>query len=187
MQVKIARRKFTTKEYHRMAEAGILQPDERVELIEGDVVEMAPIRSRHAACVMRLSSLINRRAGDIALVNPQNPVFLREHSEPQPDISILRPREDFYATGHPRPDDILLVVEISDTTLEYDRGRKVPLYARANVPEVWLVDLNDARIEVYREPEIGGYRQVSVITGDQLLSPQSLPQLSVTPREILGV
>ncbi len=186
MQVKIARRKFTSKEYHRMAEAGVLKEDDRLELIEGDIIEMAPIGSLHAACVKRLASLISSIQSGYTLIGVQDPVQLSESCEPQPDISVLQPRSDFYANAHPQPEDILLLIEVSDTSLSYDRDEKVPLYARANVPEVWLVDLNNASVEVYTEPETNGYRQVSVIIGDELLTPQSLPQLSVTPRDILG-
>ena len=186
MQAKIARRKFTSKEYHRIAEAGVFKEDDRLELIEGDIIEMAPIGSRHAACVKRLTSLISSFQPVNALIGVQDPIELSYRCEPQPDISVLRPRIDFYANAHPQPGDILLLIEVSDTSLSYDRDEKVPLYARANVPEVWLVDLNNARIEVYREPTINGYRQVSVMTGDERLSPRCLPQLSITPREVLG-
>ena len=131
MQVKIARRKFTSKEYHRMAEAGVLKEDDRLELIEGDIIEMAPIGSRHAACVKRLASLISSIPSGYTLIGVQDPVQLSESCEPQPDISVLQPRSDFYATAHPQPEDILLLIEVSDTSLEvsdtslnYDRTER---------------------------------------------------------------
>lgn len=187
MQAQINRHKFTSEEFHLMAEAGIFKQDARLELIEGDIIEMAPIGSRHAACVTRNTRLITIRVGGSALVSPQNPVYLREHCEPQPDIAVLRPRADDYTHAHPRPEDILLLIEVCDTTLEYDWEHKVPMYSRWGVPEVWLADLTSSRIEVYRDPSPGGYRHMLAATGDDALSPELLPQLRLTPREILGL
>jgi len=126
MAAPLVRHRFTVEEYHRMGQAGILSEDDRVELIEGEIVEMAPVGSRHAACVKRLNALLSRRAGGRALVSVQDPIRLGEHSEPQPDLALLKPREDFYAAAHPGPEDVLLVIEVAETSLEYDREVKLP-------------------------------------------------------------
>jgi Uma2 family endonuclease len=129
------------KDYHRMAEADVFEPDDRVELFDGEVYEMAPIGSRHAACVRRLSSALSSHIGDRAILSVQDPIALDDHSEPQPDVALLRPRSDFYATEHPQPADVLLAIEVADTTLLFDLDRKVPRYLEAGIPEVWVVDL----------------------------------------------
>src|SRR2546426_2118990 len=141
MSITLEKRRFTVDEYHRMAEAGIFSEDESVELLEGEIVEMTPISSRHAACVNKLTRLFTRELGERVVVSVQNPVALTETSEPQPDLALLRPRADFYAAGHPGPEDVLLMVEVADTSATSDRAVKVPLYARAGIEEVWLIDL----------------------------------------------
>jgi Uma2 family endonuclease len=152
-------RPFTKNEYHRMIEAGILREDDRVELIEGNIIAMAPIGSRHVACVNRFNRLLNQALGDRAQVSVQNPVSLTRYSEPQPDIAVLRPREDFYSAALPGPEDILLIVEVADASAVADRQDKLPLYARAGIPEVWLVDWIEERVEVCQEPWTdGSYR-----------------------------
>lgn len=135
------KRRFTVREYYRMAQAGILTKDDRVELLEGEIVEMAPIGPRYAGAVDRLTELFVRNFAGAALTRVQNPIHLDEHTEPQPDLALLRPRADFYTTGHPTPEDILLVVEIAETSADVDRDVKMPLYARSGIPEAWLVDL----------------------------------------------
>jgi Uma2 family endonuclease len=133
--------RLTRDEYYRMAETGILAPDARVELVEGEIIDMAPIGSPHAARVSRLAKIFTLALAERAIVNVQNPLVLNEYSEPEPDITVLRYREDFYAGGHPRPEDVLLVIEVADTSLQYDRDVKLPLYAAHGIPEYWLVDL----------------------------------------------
>src|SRR5918997_6720202 len=120
MSVQIARRHFTVDDFYRMLEAGILTEDDRVELIDGEIIEMSPIGSRHASCVMRLNAVLTKRLGDTAIVNVQNPLRLSTRSEPLPDCSLLKPREDFYSRAHPTPDDVLLVVEVADSSIGYD-------------------------------------------------------------------
>jgi len=140
-----------------MAETGILAEDTRVELVDGEVVEMSPIGSRHQAVVNRLNRLfMNFAAGDY-IVSPQGPVKLDEHNEPQPDLALLKFREDFYERGHPGPGDSLLLVEVSESSLEYDRSVKLPLYAGAGIPEVWVVDLASDEIETHSTPQHGTY------------------------------
>jgi Uma2 family endonuclease len=152
-------RPFTKDEYHRMIEAGILKEDDRVELLGGNIIAMAPIGSRHVACVNRLNHLLTKALGDRAQISIQNPVSLTQYSEPQPDIAVLRPREDFYSAALPGPEDILLIVEVADASAVTDRQDKLPLYARAGIQEVWLVDLGEERIEVCQEPWTdGSYR-----------------------------
>jgi Uma2 family endonuclease len=148
---------LTVTEYYRMAEAGILRPDARVELIEGEIIDMAPIGSRHAGTVDQLASCLRRAAGERAIVRVQNPIRIDEHSEPEPDVVLLRPRADFYKTSHPRSSDVLLIIEVADTTLRYDRDVKTPLYARHRVPEVWIVNLEDRQLLRYRSPREGAF------------------------------
>jgi Uma2 family endonuclease len=129
MSVQLRKRYFNVDDYYRMAEAGLFSEGERVELIEGEVVEMSPIGSRHAGCVMRSSTVLNRRFGHLAIVSVQNPIRLDDFSEPQPDLALLKPRKDFYSTSHPTAADVLVVIEVADTSADYDRNVKLPLYA----------------------------------------------------------
>jgi Uma2 family endonuclease len=186
MQAKIARRKFTSKEYHRMAEAGILQPDERVELIEGDVVEMAPIGSRHAACVNRLNRILSEGLRSRAIISVQNPIRLGEHSEPQPDLTLLRPRPDFYSDSHPDSADVILLVEVADTSEDYDREVKMPLYAQYGIPEAWLVDISSRSIQIYRDPGPEGYGDIQQVGQGRSIAPQAFPGLGLVVEEVFG-
>ena len=180
------RRLFTVQEYYRMAQAGILTEDDRVELNEGEIVAIAPIGSRHAACVRRSQEFFTLALGEVALVSVQSPVRLSEHTEPQPDLAILRRRPDFYAAGHPGPDDILLVIEVADTSVEYDRAVKLPLYARSGIPESWLVDLNQEVIEIYRDPSPSGYRTSWTVHRGERLSPLAIPDRELAVADLLG-
>ncbi len=186
MTVQIVKRLFTTTEYHQMLEARILTEDDRVELIAGEVVEMSPIGSRHAACVNRLNQLMVERAGKIALVSIQNPIHLGEHSEPEPDLALLQPRSDFYVQAHPEPEDVILIIEVAESSVEYDRQVKILLYAQNDIVEVWIVDLSAAIIEVYRQPSSAGYGQIQRLKRGQSLSPQAFPQCVMRVNEILG-
>lgn len=168
-----------------MVQAGILSEDDPVELIEGEIVMMAPIGSRHAGCVMRLTRLFSDQIEEHGLVSVRNPVHLSEYSEPEPDLAVLRPRSDFYAEGHPRPADSLLVVEVAETLVEVEREVRVPLYARYGVPEVWLVDLEGEAIEAYLEPAPDGYREARRLQPGDRLAPQMLPDVEVAVDEIL--
>jgi Uma2 family endonuclease len=186
MGVPVLRRRFTTDEYHRMGESGILTEDDRVELIAGEIVEMTPIGSRHQACVDRLNELLTRQMAQGAVIRVQGPIRLGEHSEPQPDLVLLRRRTDFYATSHPGPQDILLVVEVADTSASYDREVKLPLYSRHGILEVWLVDLERENVEVFREPSTSGYLDSRVVQRGRRLVPQSFPGLEFAVDDILG-
>jgi Uma2 family endonuclease len=169
-----------------MAETGILSEHDRVELIEGEIFEMSPIGSRHAACVRRLDALFNQRLGGAAQVSVQNPVLVDEYSQPEPDIALLRPRADYYAEEHPSARDVLLVVEVADTSVEYDRQVKAPLYARARVGEMWLVNLRDDALEVYTRPENGEYRDRQQFKKGDSVTLAAIPGLTVKVEDILG-
>jgi Uma2 family endonuclease len=186
MSLQIAKRHFTADEYGRMADAGILSEDDRVELIEGEIVEMSPIGRRHAACVNRLNRFLTTEIGQLAIVSVQNPVRLDEYSEPEPDVALLRPRADFYEGAHPTPESILLVVEVADTSVDYDRDVKVPLYARAGVAEVWLVDLLQDAVEIYSHPAGGQYQASRTASRGDSLTPQYLPTVTISVDSILG-
>ena len=180
----IARRRFTAHEYHRMGEDGILHEDDRVELIEGEIVEMAAIGTRHFACVNALTRLLVRGVGDAAIVSVQNPVRLDEHTEPQPDLTVIRTRD--YRRSLPGPEDALLLIEVSDTTLRYDRGVKLPLYARAGIPEVWIVDLVGEVIERYSGASEDGYRRVEQARRGEKIESEALPELTLRVDPVLG-
>ena len=154
------RRLFTGDEYHRMGEVGILTEDDRVELIEGELVAMAPIGSEHIAASNSLNRLLVLAVGDHGIVSVGNPVRLNRHSEPQPDFSVLKPRDD-YRKMLPRPEDTLLAVEVANTSLDYDRKVKLALYARSGIPEVWIVNLAANEVEVYRSPVADNYTAVA--------------------------
>jgi Uma2 family endonuclease len=151
--------RFTTEEYHQMGEAGILSEDKRVELINGEIVEMSPSKSLHAGVVKFLSSILNKRLGAQYIISVQDPVKIEPYSEPEPDLAILVHREDFYRKSHPTPKEVILLIEVADTSLEKDRLVKLPLYAAADIPEVWIVNLQDKQLEVYTQPVEGAYLQ----------------------------
>ena len=158
------RHRFTADEYHRMGESGLFGEDDRVELIEGEIIEMTPIGSRHAGTVKRLLQRLSQSVGTRAIVAVQDPLALATRSEPEPDIALLRPRDDFYTTSHPGPADVLLLVEVAEASLRYDREVKIPLYARHGIPAVWLVDLAGRELTAYEQPAGEGYLQTRVIT-----------------------
>lgn len=170
---------LTVDDYHKMGEAGILQEDDRVELIEGELIDMAPIGSGHAGEVIGLTSLLGTALAGRALVSVQNPVRLGTYSEPQPDIAILRYRPDFYRASLPQPEDVLLLIEVADTTVPYDREIKIPLYARHGIPEVWLIDLQAECVEIYLQPSNDGYRQILRPAKDERIAPSLLSDVSV--------
>lgn len=162
--------RFTVTEYDRMLEHGILTEDDRVELIRGEIVQKMVIGSLHAGCVNRLTRLMNQSVHEGFIVTSQNPIRL-EDSEPEPDLCVCRYRDDFYSEAHPAAEDILLIVEVADSTLEFDRTIKRDLYAEAGIPEYWIVNLPDRCLEVFRSPLGGAYQQKQLIhAGEQLMS-----------------
>ncbi len=168
-----------------MAEAGILHEDDRTELIHGEIIYMSPIGNYHAAIVSRLTNLLAPRLVPSFIVSVQNPVKIGDHSEPEPDIMILPFREDYYAESGVTPEDVLLLVEVSDSTLRYDRNTKLPLYATAGIPEVWIVDVNKQQLEVYRQPNEERYQFMETLTRDDTVAAIQLP-LNVQVRELIG-
>lgn len=183
--VELRTRRFSVDDYHRMVEAGILASDDRVELIEGEVVEMSPIGSHHIRCVNRLNNLLAPAVQGRAIVSVQNSVRLPPSSEPQPDLALLQWREDFY-TEVPGPDDVLLIIEVADSSLAEDRRRKLPLYGAAGIPETWLVDLPSQLIEVHREPAPHGYSLIRLHSPGERLAPIALPDVQVDVALILS-
>jgi Uma2 family endonuclease len=186
MATELTQRLFTVSEYYRMAGAGILHEDDRVELIEGKVIEMAAIGSRHASTVKRLNALLQVLSPDRAIVGVQDAVRLDEYSEPQPDLSLLRPRLDFYREGHPKPDDVFLLIEVADSSSDYDHQIKLPLYARAGIVEVWIVDLETKAVGVYRQPSEDAYALEQDFTRDEMISPEVFPDPRFAVAEIFG-
>jgi|ERR1041385_252797 Uma2 family endonuclease len=174
-------RLFTVADYYRMMYAGILKRDDRVELIKGEIVAMSPIGSRHAGCVNKLLRLLQRAFSADAIVAIQNPLHLSDYSEPQPDVSVLRARDDFYTRSHPTAADALLLIEVADASLMFDRGTKLPLYARSGIAEAWLVDLSNEVVEVHTLPGGEGYGHVQRFQGTDIL-----PRIGVPARDVLA-
>lgn len=186
MATEVRTRRFSVSEFQRMGEAGILPPDERVELIQGEIITMAPIGSRHAACVERLKDLlISKLSGLELMVRVQNPVILSIKSQPQPDIAVVRYRSDRYEVRHPSADEILLIIEVSDSTLAFDRDKKSSDYGAAGVPETWVVDLEHRLLEVFRGPTPAGY-ETRLTFGEQELLLTSTLGISLFVREVFG-
>ncbi|MBI4494208.1 MAG: Uma2 family endonuclease [Chloroflexi bacterium] len=186
MTVYPERRRFTVGEYGRMAEAGILGEDDRVELIDGEILEMAPIDPRHQRCVIELTHLFTERLGRRALVSVQGPIRLGDYSEPQPDVVLLRPGPELYAADHPGPEDVLLAIEVAETSSSFDRRVKVPRYAQSGIPEVWLIDLERRSVTVYCDPSPTGYRTAQTVRRGETLAPLAFPELHIGVDEILG-
>ncbi len=186
MSHQLARRWFTVGEYNRMAETGILSEDDRVELIEGEIVEMSPIGSRHASCVNRLNTLLGRQVGQSFIVSVQNPIIASDYSEPEPDLAVLRWREDFYARELPHAADVVVVIEVADTSAEADRSVKLPLYARAGIPVGILIDLPKESVEVYSEPVNGEYQTTEIFERGDFFQLDALPLIDLRVDDIIG-
>lgn len=180
------RHRFTIHEYHRMGEVGIFDEDDRVELLDGEIVEMTPIGSHHTGTVNRLNALFTQRLGRRAVVSVQNPIILDDYSEPQPDLTILAARSDFYYDAHPRPADVLLAIEVSDSRRSYDRGVKLSLYAKRRLREVWLVDIPGNAIDVYRRPTAAGYREHRRLVRGQRITLLAFPRVQIRVADVLG-
>ena len=171
--------RITVQAYHRMAEAGVLAPDARTELIEGEILDMAPIGSRHASVVNRLNRAFMSAVGERAIVQVQGPVRLGDLSEPEPDLALLKPRADYYRDALPGAADVLLIVEVADSTQRLDRRVKVPLYARHGIPEVWVIDLENALVHLHRRPGGGAYADISA-TEHPIVTPiAALPGIAI--------
>lgn len=181
------RHKLSVEDYHKLGEVGILSEDSRVELIEGELIEMAPIGGPHMALVNRLTKLLVLAVRDLGVVSIQNPVALPPHSEPQPDVAILKRGADSAAASVvPGPDDVLLLIEVADTTLAYDRTTKLKLYAKAAIAEVWIVNVQSECVEVYREPTADRYARKTELKRGDVVSALALPVVKITVAEIFG-
>lgn len=170
----VTRRPITVTEYHRMGEAGILGERDHVELIEGELVAMSPIGSYHAGTVTQLNQSLARAVGERALVSVRCPVRLDEFSEPEPDLALLKPRPDSYRDSHPGPADVLLLIEVADSSLNHDRVVKRALYARHAIPELWIVDLTAGEVEACRNPKPDGYATTQRAGRDGVVEPELL-------------
>jgi Uma2 family endonuclease len=182
----VTRRPLTVAEYHRMGEVGILTRDDRVELIEGELIAMSPIGSVHAGTTNTLTRRLVRVVGDRGIVAVGNPVQLDDLSEPQPDFAVLKPRDDDYRRATPRPDEVLLIIEVADSSLAYDRNVKRSLYARHGIPEFWIVNIVAGEVEVCRSPEGEEYASVSRVGRDGVLEPLLLPGAVIPVAALLG-
>jgi Uma2 family endonuclease len=185
MPAGIEKRRFTADEYQAMGLAGILSEDDRVELIDGEILVMTPISAAHAAAVNRANRALVRAAGDAAIVSPQNPVRLNLFNEPQPDLVLFRPRDDFYRTTHPLISDVLLVIEIAHSSLRYDRDVKTALYARHAVVEYWLVHLESGTLTRYTSPGDGAYRETAVHARGERMAPRALPDCVISVDDLI--
>jgi len=186
ISLRLTPRRFTVDEYRRMGEVGVLAADERVELLNGEIVTMSPIGAPHHGTVLRVSTLLFQRFADVALVSVQGPAAIDQYSESQPDLMLLRKRADYYASGHPTPQDILLLLEVADSSLATDRRVKIPLYARNGVIEAWIVDLVHHRLLVYRDPEPGGYKVCRTLSRGHDVSPSAFPDRPIAVADVLG-
>lgn len=185
MAVSLKRRLLTLSEYHRMAEVGILSDEDRVELLNGEIIQMSPIGSRHAANVKRINQLLSQLIAGKLLIGVQDPIALGNHSEPEPDIVVLKPVDDFYASHHPTAEDVLLVIEVSDSTLQKDKEVKIPLYADAGIPEAWIINLEENQVECFRTPENGTYQSHVIFSYEDTLNFNPF-NLAINASDLLG-
>jgi Uma2 family endonuclease len=182
----VTRRRLTADEYQRMIRVGILREGERIELINGELIQMAALGAPHVTCVMRLNYWFTPRLINRAIPSVQSSFRLSAYSEPEPDLALFRYRDDFYGGALPTAEDVLLIIEVADSTLRHDRDRKLPLYAAGGVPEVWIVDLRRRQVLVYRDPSPDGYRQSITYTEGASISPLAFPDLVIEWDEIFG-
>lgn len=178
--------RLSTADYTRMRETGILHEDDRVELIEGAIYAMSPIGAIHAAIVKRINALLSRKLSDEYSISVQDPIQLDDYTEPQPDVAVLHWREDYYAAHLPTGADVLLVIEVADSSLDFDRTEKLPRYARAGIPEMWLIDVGAATIEQYSEPFEDRYLSKRLVGYEQTLHSTSIPNLELAGAAVLG-
>ena len=186
MTIQLQYRQFTVADLDQMMTAGILAEDEHIELIEGQVIQMSPPGILHAACVDRLNKLFSRQVADEILISIQNPLTVNNILQPEPDVMLLAPRPDFYMRGRPTAADVLLLVEVSDSSLDYDRTVKLPLYANAGIPEVWLVNLPEQCIECYSDPVMQGYRLCERFFAGEVIHPDRVANVTVNVTFVLN-
>jgi Uma2 family endonuclease len=179
--------KFTAEEYQLMGKAGVFHPEARVELINGEIVVMSPIGLKHAVTINRLTRFLIKNLNDAGIVSVQNSFRIPDYSEPQPDIVILRPRDDFYANKFPLPEDVLLIIEVADSSLKYDRTTKLTLYAEHHIPEYWIANLERDIVEIYRQPQNKSYLKQTLIDSAEItFAPIAFPEMTITLKDIYG-
>jgi Uma2 family endonuclease len=194
MTVAVEIRRLSVQDYHRMVEAGILAPDERVELIEGQLYRMARQGTFHSAAITRIKRLLEARLGNRVLLRFQDPVRLSDDSEPEPDVAVVRPDPLDYEDHHPTPEEIYLLIEVSERTLKRDKELKAPAYARSalrssaslsQIREYWILDVNARQLYVYREPGAEGYASSVVLAESDLVAPLEFPDCQVSVEDLL--
>jgi Uma2 family endonuclease len=185
-QILPTRRLFTVDEYHTLADIGVLTEDDRVELIDGEILQMPPIGPEHVGNVNWFTNAFSRHFGERAQVSIQNPVRLGLRVEPQPDVAVLKPRPDYYRAELPTPNDVLVLIEIAQSSLEYDRKTKARLYARAGIMEYWIVNLVDREVIVHRDPLRARYRSVQTLRHGNTVAPLAFPDIVISVSDILG-
>ncbi len=182
--MQLATYKFSVEDYHRMGETGILPPDKNFELIRGEIIEMSPVGLKHAAAVKRLNIFCCQKFP--AIVSVQDPLLLRDASQPEPDIMLLKLEETFYEAHEPVADDVFLLIEVSDSTLKYDQTTKLSLYAENQISEVWIVNIQDQQLEIYREPDGSNYLQTLILKDLEAIAPLAFPEIKISVKDILG-
>ena len=178
--------RFTRDDYYRMAEAGVFEPDARVELLDGEIVEMSPIGPLHSGVLAILTRFFIEQIGDRAICRVQSPLHLDKRSEPEPDLLLVQPRDDSYASAHPTPRDVLLLIELAESSIEKDRGEKLRLYARAGISEYWIIDLNRRVLIVHRRPTDSEYASLQQYDGDARVAPEALADVELAIGSLFG-
>ena len=186
MNPTIALRQISAQDYHHMAESGILRPDERVELLEGQIIKMAAKGTAHSAAVSRSEHLLRERLGSRVLLRFQDPIRLNDYSEPEPDVAVVRPDPRYYEDHHPTPTEIFLLIEVADTSLKFDCETKAPAYARSGIVEYWVLDVNDRKLHVYRSPSANGYQSETILAEALTIEPLAFPECVIAVKELLG-
>lgn len=181
----VAVRRLSVQDYHQMSESGILQPDERVELLEGQIIQMAAKGTAHSAAVTRIERLLRNCLGDRVLLRFQDPVRLNDYSEPEPDVAVVQLNTLLYEDHHPIPSEVFLLIEVSDATLKFDREVKAPAYARSGIAEYWVVDVNGRKLHVYRVPNADGYQSEAILSEELTVIPLAFPDCVIAVREML--
>jgi len=181
----VTHHRFTVDEYYKLVEIGVLKEDERVELIEGQILELEPQSPRHASCVDRFNHHLQIKLDHRAILSVHNPVRFDQFNEPEPDAMLLKWQDDFYASGHPGSGDVLLLIEVSDNTLRYDRDVKLPIYARVGIPEVWIIDLHSGQLEVFTLPSSEGYTSSRILNSGDSVSPSAFADISLAVDDII--
>jgi Uma2 family endonuclease len=179
-------RKFTVEDYHNFIDSGVFKPEERLELWEGEFIEMSPIGKRHAGCIDAISEMLRDYLQKQAIIRTQNPIVLSDFSEPQPDVTLLKRRDDFYRTVNATAKDVLLTMEVSDTTAKFDRDIKFPRYAENGIQEAWLIDLENDRVEIHTQPTAKGYKLVKILHRGDIAESMVLPEIKLAVDDILG-